>query len=358
MFDKTSYITNTFLKSQKYWIEKQKNSKKKINAKMVLLPFLMQNLDKQFNDIIKEQISQSDMDDMEKETYTTASLALLGLSNTDKLIDWKQMFHSIQSKSFEEYTIDDIRKENADVIIELQALDQLLQSKILVIIQSSFKINNVIFYSQLTLDVFNINDVKLIHNQVLSLCPNSKHRLNVPLDIHNIEKHNINFIENKITDNQGNIVYHLKQLTNDDCAIGQSANSLVFQLNKNDDFLHKHNIEQKDLETILSKVELDIINYPSKSMNNNKSLITIQSNHQDFIQLFQSNDYLVPSNSSNIIDIQLSYIDLFHVEYITRYNLKKNEIQYMEPKKEYAFNSFKDCLYKYKKAWILMIIKI
>ena len=84
MFDKKQYITDSFLKAQKYWIEKQKSSKKKINAKMALLPFLMPNLNKNFNDIIQEQISQSDMDDMEKETYTAASsLVLLGLSIID-----------------------------------------------------------------------------------------------------------------------------------------------------------------------------------------------------------------------------------------------------------------------------------
>ena len=37
----------------------------------------------------------------------------------------------------------------------------------------------------------------------------------------------------------------------------------------------------------------------------------------------------------------LAYIDLFHVEYITRYDLKKNWIQYLKPKKEYAFDLLK-----------------
>lgn len=352
MFDKTSYITNAFLKSQKYWIEKQKSSKRKINAKMALIHFLIPNLDSGFKNTIQELKTILDISDVEiSSLLSELSKELVDPDNDEDKVDlimsWEYVFKHIQSKSFEEYTIDDVRKENADVIIELQALDQLLQSKIMVTIQSKFNINNVTLHSQLTLDVFNFNDVKLIHNQVLSLCPNSKHRLNVPLDIHNIKKHNINFIENKITDRQGNIVYHLKQLDNDDYAIGQSANSLVFQLDKNDDFLQQYHIKQKDLETILSKVELDILNHPSKLMNN-KSLITIQSNHQDYIQLFQSNDYLVPSNS-NIIDMHLSYIDLFHVEYITRYDLNKNEIQYMQPKKEYVFNSFKDCLHQYKK---------
>lgn len=314
MFDKTSYITNAFLKSQKYWIEKQKSSKNKINAKMALLHFLIPNLDSGFKNRTQEHKSNESIKDEETLSFLSRMTKFMDNHN-DLIMSWRETFHSIPSKSFEEYTIDDVRKENADVIIELQALDQLLQSKIMVTIQSKFKINNITFHSQLTLDVFNINDVKLIHNHILSLCPNSKHRLNVPLDIHNIQKHNINFIENKITDSQGNIVYHIKQLVNDDCAIRQSANSFLFQLDKNDDFLQQHHIKQTDLETILSKVELDILNYPSKSMNN-KSLITIQSNHQDFIQSFQSNDYFLQSNS-NIIDVHLAYIDLFHVEYIT-----------------------------------------
>lgn len=352
MFDKTSYITNAFLKSQKYWIEKQKTSKRKINAKMALIHFLIPNLDSGFKNTIQELKTILDISDVEiSSLLSELPKELVDPDNDEDKVDlimsWEYVFKHIQSKSFEEYTIDDVRKENADVIIELQALDQLLQSKIMVTIQSKFNINNVTFHSQLTLDVFNLNDVKLIHNHILSLCPNSKHRLNVPLDVHNITKHNINFIENKITDSKGNIVYHLKQLDNDDYVIGQSANSLVFQLDKNDNFLQQHHIEQKDLETILSKVELDILNHPSESMNN-KSLITIQSNHQDYIQSFQSNDYLVQSNN-NIIDMHLAHIDLFHVEYITRYDLDTNEIQYMQPKKEYAFNSFKDCLHQYKK---------
>ena len=346
MFDKTSYITNAFLKSQKYWIEKQKSSKRKINAKMALIHFLIPNLDSGFKNRTQEHKSNDSIKDDEKLSFLSRMSKLMDTHN-NLIMSWKEVFHSIQSKSFEEYTIDDVRKENVDVIIELQALDQLLQSKIMVTIQSKFKINNITLHSQLTLDVFNINDVKLIHNHILSLCPNSKHRLNVPLDIHNIQKHNINFFENKITDSKGNIVFHLKQLVNADCAIGQSANSLLFQLDKNDDFLQKYHIQQKDLEPILSKVELDILNHPSKLMNN-KSLITIQSNHQDYIQSFQSNDYLVQSNN-NIIDMHLAHIDLYHVEYITRYDLKKNEIQYMQPKKEYTFNSFKDCLHQYKK---------
>ena len=331
MFDKTSYITNTFLKSQKYWIEKQKSSKRKINAKMALIHFLIPNLDSGFKNTIQELKTILDISDVEiSSLLSELPKELVDPDNDEDKVDlimsWEYVFKHIQSKSFEEYTIDDVRKENADFIIELQALDQLLQSKIMVTIQSKFNINNITLHSKLTLDVFNLNDVKLIHNHILSLCPNSKHRLNVSLDVHNIPKHNINFIENKITDSQGNIIYHLKQLVNDDCAIGQSANSLLFQLNKNDYFLQQYHIKQTDLETILSKVELDILNHSSKSMNN-QSLITIQSNHQDYIQLFQSNDYLVQSNN-NIIDMHLAYIDLFHVEYITRYDLKKNEILY------------------------------
>lgn len=358
MFDKKQYITDSFLKTQKYWIEKQKSSKKKINAKMALLPFLMPNLDKNLDDLIQEYASKLDLDDEEKDTYTKALLVLsklpkdLGGGNADKYMDWKQVFQSIPSKSFEKYTVNDIHPENANVIIELQALDQLLKNKIMVTIQSKFKINNITLNSQLTLDIFNINDVKLLHNQVLSIFPNGNHRLNVPINVNN-KKHNINFIENKITDSKGNIVFHLKQVADEDkYPSEQSANTILFESYQNDDLLQKHKITQQDLESLLSKVELDILNHPSKNIskndNQNQSLITVNSTYQDFIQLFQPNDYFAQSNN-NLIDIYLAYIDLFHVEYITRYDLKKNWIQYLKPKKEYAFDSFKDCLHQYKK---------
>ena len=64
MFDKKQYITDSFLKAQKYWIEKQKYSKKKINAKMALLPFLMPNLDKNLVDIAGDE-SDWNMNDEE-----------------------------------------------------------------------------------------------------------------------------------------------------------------------------------------------------------------------------------------------------------------------------------------------------
>lgn len=310
MFDKKQYITDSFLKTQKYWIEKQKSSKKKINAKMALLPFLMPNLDKNLDDLIQEYASKLDLDDEEKDTYTKALLVLsklpkdLGGGNADKYMDWKQVFQSIPSKSFEEYTVNDICQENADVIIELQALEQLLKNKIMVTIQSKFKINNITLHSQLTLDIFNINDVKLLHNQVLSIFPNGNHRLNVPINVNN-KKHNINFIENKITDNKGNIVFHLKQVTDEDeYPSAQSANTILFESYQNDELFQKHKITQQDLENILSKVELDILNNPTKTINQNQSLITVNSTYQDFIQLFQPNDYFAQSNN-NLIDIYI-----------------------------------------------------
>ena len=157
--------------------------------------------------------------------------------NKDNVImTWKTRFQSIPSKSFEEYTVNDIREENADFIIETQALEQLLKNKIMVTIQSKFKINNITLNSQLTLDIFNINDVKLLHNQVLSLFPNGGHRLNVPLNVNN-KKHNINFIENKITDSKGNIVFHLKQVTDENkYPSEQSVNAILFESYKNDVF--------------------------------------------------------------------------------------------------------------------------
>ena len=348
MFDKKQYITDSFLKAQKYWIEKQKSSKKKINAKMALLPFLMPNLNKNLVNIVGDE-SNWNMNDEETWLFLSQLTKEFEDFNKDNVImTWKTRFQSIPSKSFEEYTVNDIREENVDFIIELQALEQLLKNKIMVTIQSKFKINNITLNSQLTLDIFNINDVKLLHNQILSLFPNGNHRLHVPLNINN-KKHNINFIENKITDSKGDIVFHLKQVTDEDqYPLEQSSNNILFELNKNDNFLHKHKITKKDLENLLSKVELDILNHQTKTINQNQSLITVNSTYQNFIQLFQPNDYFVKSNN-NLTDMYLAYIDLFHVEYITRYDLKKNWIQYLKPKKEYKFDSFRDCLHQYKK---------
>lgn len=348
MFDKKQYITDSFLKAQKYWIEKQKSSKKKINAKMALLPFLMPNLDKNLVDIAGDE-SDWNMNDEETLLFLSQLNKEFEDFNKDNVImTWKNRFQSIPSKSFEEYTVNDIRQENADVIIELQALEQLLKNKIMVTIQSKFKINNITLHSQLTLDIFNINDVKLLHNQVLSLFPNGNHRLNVPINVNN-KKHNINFIENKITDSKGHIVFHLKQVTDEyEYPSAQSANTILFESYQNDELLQKHKITQQDLENLLSKVELDVLNHPTKTINQNQSLITVDSTYQDFIQLFQPNDYFVQSNN-NLIDMYLAYIDLFHIEYITRYDLKKNWIQYLKPKKEYQIESLEDCLHQYKK---------
>lgn len=348
MFDKKQYITDSFLKAQKYWIEKQKSSKKKINAKMALLPFLMPNLDKNLVDIAGDE-SDWNMNDEETLLFLSQLNKEFEDFNKDNVImTWKNRFHPIPSKSLEEYTVNDICQGNVDVIIELQALEQLLKNKIMVTIQSKFKINNITLNSQLTLDIFNINDVKLLHNQVLSLFPNGNHRLNVPLNVNN-KKHNINFIENKITDSKGDIVFHLKQVTDEDkYPSEQSVNAILFESYQNDEFLQKHKITKQDLENLLSKVELDILNHPPKTINQNQSLITVNSTYQDFIQLFQPNDYFTKSNN-NLTDMYLAYVDLFHIEYITRYDLKKNWIQYFKPKKEYAFDSFKDCLHQYKK---------
>lgn len=147
MFDKTSYITNAFLKSQKYWIEKQKTSKRKINAKMALIHFLIPNLDSGFKNTIQEIKTILDISDVEiSSLLSELPKELVDPDNDEDKVDlimsWEYVFKHIQSKSFEEYTIDDVRKENADVIIELHALDQLLQSKIMVTIQSKFNINS------------------------------------------------------------------------------------------------------------------------------------------------------------------------------------------------------------------------
>ena len=348
MFDKKQYITDSFLKAQKYWIEKQKSSKKKINAKMALLPFLMPNLNKNLVNIAGDE-SNWNMNDEETSLFLSQLTKEFEDFNKDNVImTWKTRFQSIPSKSFEEYTVNDIREENADFIIETQALEQLLKNKIMVTIQSKFKINNITLNSQLTLDIFNINDVKLLHNQVLSLFPNGGHRLNVPLNVNN-KKHNINFIENKITDSKGNIVFHLKQVTDENkYPSEQSVNAILFESYKNDDFLQKYKISQQDLKNLLSKVELDVLNHPSKTINQNQSLITVDATYQDFIQLFQPNDYFTQSKN-NIVDMYFAYIDLFHIEYITRYDLKKNWIQYLKPKKEYQIESLGDYLHQYKK---------
>ena len=217
---------------------------------MALLPFLMPNLDKNLVDIAGDE-SDWNMNDEETLLFLSQLNKEFEDFNKDNVImTWKNRFQSIPSKSFEEYTVNDIRQENADVIIELQTLEQLLKNKIMVTIQSKFKTNNITLNSQLTLDIFNINDVKLLHNQILSLFPNGNHRLNVPLNINN-KRHNINFIENKITDNKDNIVFHLKQVNDEDkYPSEQSANTILFESYKNNAFLQKHKITQQDLENI------------------------------------------------------------------------------------------------------------
>ena len=94
---------------------------------MALLPFLMPNLDKNLVDIAGDE-SDWNMNDEETLLFLSQLNKEFEDFNKDNVImTWKNRFQSIPSKSFEEYTVNDIRQENADVIIELQTLEQLLK---------------------------------------------------------------------------------------------------------------------------------------------------------------------------------------------------------------------------------------
>ena len=366
MFDKKQYIIESFLKLQKHLIAKQQsNPNKKINAKQAFIHFLMPKLN-------------------EKELQT------------DYTKDWQKIYQSIPSKPIHEYTIDDIHAEdNADFIIEIQALKQMLKNKLIITVTSDWEINNQKFYSELKLDIFNIYDIKQIHNYILSTFPSQKTRLTTPLKIDDkyLNHQNIQLIEHVIKDENGEVVFSIKQ-TNDEQSIKNALNKseikfknnqkhLLFKVEKNtafESFLQSNNTH---MSQFLSKIELDILNknknsnndsytysciadaklphsydyttlhYPSNNEFQSCSAdivyqdILIESTYQDFYKTTTIQDFFIQSNS-HLINMRIAYLDFFFSKSLTRYDLIENQIYEMDIKKELSINSFKDCLQNYK----------
>ena len=339
MFDKKQYVIDSFLKLQKHLIAKQQsNPNKKINAKRAFIHFLMPKLNE--NEL-----------------------------QTDYTKDWQKLYQSIPSKPIHEYMIDDINvEENADFIIEIQAFKQLLKNKLILTIQSDLDINNTKFYSELKLDIFNIHDIKQIHNYILSTFPSHKARLKTPLKVDdtNLNHHNIQLIEHVIKDENGEVVFRIKQ-NNDEQSIKNALNKseiqfkdnqkyLLFKVEKNtafESFLQSNNTH---ISKFLSKIELDILNN-NKNGNNNELQscsadivyqdILIESTYQDFYKTTTIQDFFM-QNNSYLTNMQIAYLDFCFSKSLTRYDLIENQIYEMDIKKELFINSFKDCLQNYK----------
>ena len=252
MFDKKQYVIDSFLKLQKHLIAKQQsNPNKKINAKRAFIHFLMPKLNE--NEL-----------------------------QTDYTKDWQKIYQSIPSKPIHEYTIHDIHaEENADFLIELQAFKQLLKNKLIITVKSDWEINNQKFYSELKLDIFNIHDIKHVHNYLLSAFPNYQTRLKTSLKIDDksLNRHNIHLIEHVIKDENGEVVFRIKQ-NNDEQSIKNALNKseiklkdnqkhLLFKVEKNtvfESFLQSNNTH---MSQFLSKIELDMLNNNKNSNNDN-----------------------------------------------------------------------------------------
>ena len=368
MFDKKQYVIDSFLKLQKHLIAKQQsNPNKKINAKRAFIHFLMPKLN-------------------EKELQT------------DYTKDWQKLYQSIPSKPIHEYTIDDINvEENADFLIELQAFKQLLKNKLILTIQSDLDINNTKFYSELKLDIFNIHDIKQIHNYILSTFPSHKARLKTPLKVDdtNLNRHNIQLIEHVIKDENGEVVFRIKQ-NNDEQSIKNALNKseiqfkdnqkyLLFKVEKNTAFEFFLQSNNTHISQFLSKIELDILNNNKNGKNDNHAYtcvanaklphsysygyttsnhpsnnelqscsddivsqdILIESTYQNFYKTTTIQDFFM-QNNSYLTNMQIAYLDFCFSKSLTRYDLIENQIYEMDIKKELFINSFKDCLQNYK----------
>lgn len=338
MFDKKQYVIDSFLKLQKHLIEKQQsNPNKKINAKRAFIHFLMPKLN--INEL--------------RMNYTK---------------DWKQIYQSIPSKSLHEYTIDDIHaKENADFIIEIQAFKQLLKNKLIITVKYDWNINNKKFYSELKLDIFNIHDIKHVHNYILASFPNckTKVRLTTPLKIDDKFHHNIQFIEHVIKDENGDVVFSMKQ-KNDEKSIKNALiknemqlqlknnqECLLFKVEKNASFEAMLQANNTNLSQFLSKIESDILNHDTtlncQYINNGivHKDILIESTYQDFYKKYQIQDFFI-QNNSYLTNIQISNLDFVYHQKLMRYDLIENQIDEMEIKKELSIDSFKDNLHYYK----------
>lgn len=274
-------IIDKFLNLQSKLIKKQQQTGKKINGKRAFINFLLPNL------------------------------------NNKKVIDnintsyWQNLYQEVQSKPIEEYTVDDIVFENTDYLLEYQIVNQSLKTKLRITIKSCFNINNQTFYSNLILDIWGLNDIKVIQNQINVL--NNKQTTQEIF-----KKHNIQVIENTITDEQQNIVFQLKQ-------------NPIINVDDNDDLKYDSIIQfniiqdtQFDITKVLSKVELDILSKLDK--NSNQSII--HSTYKDFFQKFNVEDFFVLNQTDNLIDIHVTYLDLFWYQKRIRYDVQKNWIDY------------------------------
>ena len=278
-------IINKFLNLQSKLIKKQHQTGKKINGKRAFVNFLLPNLNN------KKAIANNNS------SY------------------WQNLYQEIQSKPVEEYTVDDIVFENTDYLLEYQIVNQSLKTKLRITIKSCFNINNQKFYSDLILDIWGMNDIKAIQNQI-NILNNKQNTQEI------INKHNIQVIENTITNEQQNIVFQLKQ-------------NPIINVDSNDDFKYDSTIQfniiqdtqflnQFDTTKILSKVELDILSKLDK--NSNQSII--HSTYKDFFQKFNVEDFFVSNQTDNLIDIHVTYLDLFWYQKRIRYDVQKNWIDY------------------------------
>ena len=278
-------IINKFLNLQSKLIKKQHQTGKKINGKRAFVNFLLPNL------------------------------------NNKKVIDnnnssyWQNLYQEIQSKPVEEYTVDDIVFENTDYLLEYQIVNQSLKTKLRITIKSCFNINNQTLYSNLILDIWGLNDIKAIQNQI-NILNNKQNTQEI------INKHNIQVIENTITNEQQNIVFQLKQNpiinvdSNDDF---KYDSTIQFNIIQDTQFLNKF-----DITKILSRVELDILSKLDE--NSNQSII--YSTYKDFFQKFNVEDFFVSNQTDNLMDIHVTYLDLFWYQKRIRYDVQQNWIDY------------------------------
>jgi hypothetical protein len=279
-------IIDKFLNLQSKLIKKQQQTGKKINGKRAFINFLLPNL------------------------------------NNKKVIDnintsyWQNLYQEVQSKPIEEYTVDDIVFENTDYLLEYQIVNQSLKTKLRITIKSCFNINNQTLYSNLILDIWGLKDIKAIQNQINIL--NNKNNAQEIV----FQKHNIQVIENTITDEQQNIVFQIKQnpiINLDDNDDFKYDSTIQFNIIQDTQFLNKF-----DITKILSKVELDILSKLDK--NSNQSVI--YSTYKDFFQKFNVEDFFVLNQTDNLIDIHVTYLDLFWYQKRIRYDVQKNWIDY------------------------------
>lgn len=279
-------IINKFLNLQSKLIKKQHQTGRKINGKRAFINFLLPNLNN------KKAI------DKNNSSY------------------WKKLHQEVQSKPVEEYTVDDIVFENTDYLLEYQIVNQSLKTKLRITIKSCFNINNQTLYSNLILDIWGLNDIKAIQNQINIL--NNKNNAQEIV----FQKHNIQVIENTITNEQQNIVFQIKQnpiINLDDNDDFKYDSTMQFQIIQDTQFLNKF-----DITKILSRVELDILSKLDK--NSNQSII--YSTYKDFFQKFNVEDFFVSNQTDNLVDIHVTYLDLFWYQKRIRYNVQKNWIDY------------------------------